>query len=439
MAHSPVVILGAGLAGLATATFLEDDCTVLERAAAPGGLCRTDVRGDHGQYLFDVTGHWLHLRHPHLRALVERVLEGRLLTVERRSAVYSNRVFTPYPFQANFAGLPTTVVKECLQGYVEAKLKEAAGGFGEPRHFGEYIDRHFGAGIARHFMIPYNTRLWGVRPDEITAEWCGRFIPRPGLDEVIDGALGLRAHQMGYNASFVYPAEGGIGTLAKALAAPLADRIRYGHEVTSIDPVRRVVRVGGAELAYDRLVSSLPLPQLVARLEGVDPDLRAAAGRLRATRLRYLNVAVRGRGVLRGNHWVYVPEERFPFYRLGCFSNAVGYMAPEGESTLYVEVSNLAGPEWTAPRLVDAVADFLVEIGEARGRDDVTFAEVREIPVAYVLFDHAYFEATRRVHDALAGWGIESIGRYGRWIYNSMEDSLEDGYQTALKLKGEAS
>jgi protoporphyrinogen oxidase len=438
MQHVPVVILGAGLAGLSTATFVGPDCLVLEREHQPGGLARTDARGDRGQYLFDVTGHWLHLRHPHLRALVERVLGGCLLTVERKSAVYSNGVFTPYPFQANFAGLPPQVVKECLQGYVEAKLQEARGEFGEPRHFGEYIDRHFGAGIARHFMIPYNTRLWGVRPEEITAEWCGRFIPRPGLDEVIDGALGLRAHAMGYNASFVYPVAGGIGTLAHALAEPLRDRIRYGHEVTAIDPVRRVVRHAGGEVSYDRLVSSLPLPALIARLAGVDPALQAAAGRLRATRLRYLNVAVRGRGVLRGNHWVYVPEERFPFYRLGCFSNAVPYMAPEGESTLYVECSNLLGPEWTDARLKAALVEFLVEIGEASGPESLTFAEVREIPVAYVLFDHAYFDATRALHAALAGWGIDSIGRYGRWIYNSMEDSLQDGFETALRVKGEA-
>jgi protoporphyrinogen oxidase len=243
---------------------------------------------------------------------------------------------------------------------------------------------------------------------------------------------------VGYNASFVYPAEGGIGALAQALAEPLRDRIRYGHEVTAIDPVRRVVRHAGGELSYDRLVSSLPLPALLARLTGVDPALQAAAGRLRATRLKYLNVAVRGRGVLRGNHWVYVPEERFPFYRLGCFSNAVPYLAPEGESTLYVECSNLLGPEWTDARLKAALVDFLVEIGEAGGPDDLTFAEVREIPVAYVLFDHAYFEATRALHTALAGWGIDSIGRYGRWIYNSMEDSLQDGFETALRVKGEA-
>jgi protoporphyrinogen oxidase len=436
MQHVPFVILGAGLAGLSTATALGADYVLLEREDEVGGLARTRASGPEGAYRFDATGHWLHLRHPHIRALVEDALDGELLTVTRRSSIYSHGAFTAYPFQANFHGLPPQVVRECLLGFIEARLAEARGEAREPRHFGDYIQRHFGAGIARHFMVPYNTRLWGVSPEEITAEWCGRFIPRPSLEQVVDGALGSDMSGLGYNASFVYPDRDGIGALPKALARRLPD-IRLGAEVQAVDPERRVVRYTGGELRYDHLVSSLPLPSLVSRLDPCPPELQAAASKLRATRLRYLDVAIRGRGVLGGNHWVYVPEERWPFYRLGCYSNAVDYMAPPGVSTLYVELSNLIGPEWTEARLLESLVSFFVEIGEAEGPEDILYARLREIPVAYVIFDHDYFESTRTIHEALTSMDIRSIGRYGRWIYNSMEDSLQDGLDTARSLKGE--
>src|ERR1039458_2428152 len=41
------------------------------------------------------------------------------------------------------------------------------------------IGNVLGAGISKHFMIPYNERLWGVSPSEITAAWCSRFVPLP--------------------------------------------------------------------------------------------------------------------------------------------------------------------------------------------------------------------------------------------------------------------
>ena len=38
------------------------------------------------------------------------------------------------------------------------------------------------------------------------------------LEEVVRGSLGLSAHALGYNARFLYPRHGGIGSLPRALA-----------------------------------------------------------------------------------------------------------------------------------------------------------------------------------------------------------------------------
>ena len=32
-------------------------------------------------------------------------------------------------------------------------------------------------------MVPYNARLWGVPPTEITSAWCERFVPLPKLED----------------------------------------------------------------------------------------------------------------------------------------------------------------------------------------------------------------------------------------------------------------
>ena len=67
---TPVVILGGGLAGLGAAYFLKQPWTLVEKSARVGGLIKTeDIDG----FLFDPTGHWLHLRDPEVKQLVHEV------------------------------------------------------------------------------------------------------------------------------------------------------------------------------------------------------------------------------------------------------------------------------------------------------------------------------------------------------------------------------
>ena len=93
-------------------------------------------------------------------------------------------------------------------------------------------------------MIPYNEKIWGVHPREITAAWCARFVPLPNLEQVIAGAVGAGPPEMGYNQSFLYPKAGGIETFTRALA----NRMTGGqvHTRSSPDTIdwrrRQVVR-----------------------------------------------------------------------------------------------------------------------------------------------------------------------------------------------------
>ena len=68
----------------------------------------------------------------------------------------------------------------------------------------------FGAGIAKHFMLPYNEKFWKQDLRTITADWVSWSIPKPTLDEVVNGALGLTNQGMGYNPRFIYPRTGGL-------------------------------------------------------------------------------------------------------------------------------------------------------------------------------------------------------------------------------------
>jgi protoporphyrinogen oxidase len=420
-----VVILGGGLTGISAAIHLRRPWTLFEREGQLGGLAITRERDG---FFFDRTGHWLHLRDEGMKKLAAETLPGQMTEVERKARIFSHGATTLYPFQANLYGLPPDVIKECLLGVIEAKLATAAA---EPKNFEDYCLRHFGAGISKHFMIPYNERLWGVSPRDITAAWCSRFVPLPNLEQVVAGAVGANVGKLGYNASFSYPKRGGIQTFSAALGGRLnASRVNLRSSLDQFDHQRRELTVGGERMPYAAVVSTLPLPELLKRMTGLPKDIEAHASRLRCTTLRYLDLATRTRPPADW-HWVYVPEQRFPFYRVGIYSNAVPAMAPPQGGSFYVELVD-RGPVTEAT--VRASAQGLAEMGAITSPEDVAFADAREIDYAYVVFDDHYYAATSAIFAFLEKHGIYSCGRYGRWTYNSMEDALIDGRQVAVTI-----
>jgi protoporphyrinogen oxidase len=285
-------------------------------------------------------------------------------------------------------------------------------------------------------MIPYNHKIWGVHPREITAEWCSRFVPIPKLEDVVRGAVGDAPPELGYNISFLYPKEGGIETMTRALAA----RLTGGQVVTRADPERvdprkQTVTVGGETISYRALVATIPLPELVRRLHEPPREVVDAAARLRCTPVRYLNVATRTPPKA-DFHWIYVPEEKYPFYRVGIYTNAAPKMAPPGRGALYVELADRSAQPDEAGLIAEA-ARGLAAAGVIPAPDDLLFAELKELKYAYVVFDDAYYASVATITRYLESQRIYPRGRYGAWIYNAMEDSMMAGRDLALALNAE--
>ena len=428
---SDVVVIGAGLTGLSAAVHLGERgtaATVLEARDRVGGACRTLERDG---FSFDLTGHLLHLARPESEALLRRLGVRQALRRQRRRAgvALAGRV-TPYPLQIHTHRLPPAIRRDCLLGFMEAQLAGRAVD-AEGESFAAWVASRFGAGFARHFFVPYNRKLFRTDLEELTTEWVGRFVPRPTLADVVDGALGLYRSPVGYNASFLYPRRGGIQLLADALTRRVAG-VRLDSPVTAVSLGERALTLAtGETLPWRTLVVTAPLPAFLALVEDLPATVRPVASQLRAVAVANLNLGVRG-AAPRREHWLYVPEERFPFYRVGLPSNH-GDVAPPGCHTLSVEVSLATGEGIPADLEARCLAG-LVELGLLRGTGDIEVAAWASIDPAYVLFDRARPAALAAVRDALRPAGVVLAGRWAEWKYSTMEDALWDGATVARRL-----
>ena len=420
--HVPVVILGGGLTGLSAGLECERRTItyrVLEKSDRVGGHA---VTTEENGYRFDRTGHLLHLRSEALKNEVLDWLEGDCVSIERCSVVFSHGATTRYPFQSNTLGLPPEVAYECLMGFLSTLSAPKPG---TPRNFEEFCLAHFGPGFSRHFMLPYNTKLWGVPACEITPAWCQRFVPIPKLEDVIAGAVGLADRKLGYNANFWYP-EDGIGAFTSALAERTP--LELARAPRSIDLAQRELVFDDDRVGFDVLLSTIPLPALIDLLSEVPEPVREARARLRSTHLFYFDL---GLSVPNPNpyHWIYVPEAKYPFYRVGCYSHFSDKLTPAGKSNLYVELVERRSP--TSQRALEGVVSGLMELGLLRSAADIELWRLRRIDHAYVIYDHAYRAALDVIEPFLKQKRILSAGRYGAWNYSSMEDALLMGKRAA--------
>ncbi len=437
-----IAILGAGLTGLSAAYHLGGGYDIFERDVQVGGLCRTMERDG---FLFDYTGHLLHLRQDSTTRLIQELLPDRYIQHSRKSRIFSQGRLVNYPFQANIYGLPPEVIKECIIGFVETLTSDrrlpagasASRDAGVPRSFQDWVLDTFGAGVAKYFMFPYNQKLWRTPLDQLSADWVSWAIPKPTLDEFLNGALGIQNREFGYNPTFLYPKNGGVSQLPEAFARHLnAGSLLMGKTAVEIDAGEQTIHFAdGSCFQYDTLISTLPLQQFMSLLKSVPGTVREAAGTLRAISVYDVNIGVK-RPNISDAHWMYFPEPDYPFYRVGFPTNFSETVAPPGCSSMYVEVSALPHERIPKQELLESVYAGLRKSGILRENDEILVEDVVRIECAYVIYDLNRKQALETILPFLASQRIHSVGRYGAWEYSSMEDAILAGKKTAENLKG---
>lgn len=420
-------IVGAGLAGLSAAYHLGGDYAIFDKEPAAGGLARSQRLTD--GYWFDYGIHVLHTKNEHVLDLVQRQLGVNLLSVHRKAWFFSHGAMTRYPIQANTYGLPVQIVKECLIGFIKATY-EVSGPL--PTDYAEWLYQTFGAGIADHFLIPYAIKFWTLHPRELDIDWLDVRVPRPTLDEVIEGALADQKKGFGPNATFQYPATSGVGALPAAFAGSIRD-IHLNERVVKLDlPGKRACFASGNVVHYDKLVYTLPLPDLVGMVDEMPSAVLAAIARLRCNSIFCINLGI-DRAMVSDKHWIYFPESEYPFFRISFPSNYTPTMAPPGTSSISAEVAYSRWQPLDKEGAIKGTIDSLRRSGILMADDRVRVLGVMDIPFGYPIYDHARQASVATIHAFLRQFDVLPAGRYGEWAYFWIDDAILSGQRAAAE------
>jgi hypothetical protein len=174
-----------------------------------------------------------------------------------------------------------------------------------------------------------------------------------------------------------------------------------------------VARTPRREIAFSRLVSSIPFNRLAA-LSDLDHDPALFTW----NKVLVFNLGFDRKGPSRP-HWIYYPDRERSFYRIGFYDN----IFESERMSLYVELGFAAEAVIDQAAMRERVLEDLRREGLVTDHQLVAEHSVVMDP-AYVHITGASMAEQSRLASALAAREVYSIGRYGGWTYCSIEDNI---------------
>jgi protoporphyrinogen oxidase len=409
---------------------------VYESSETPGGICSsyyvtpqgcklTNPPEDGEAYRFEIGGgHWIFGGDPAIIRLIRSLTPVK--QYHRSSAVFfpAEQRYVPYPLQNHLSYLPEDIRAKALTEMLSAPK-------GNPRTMADWLEQSFGRTLSDLFFEPFH-KLY-------TAGLWQQIVPQDGYKSPVDPSLALRGAfgktpAVGYNTGYLYPEEG-LGTFAHRLAEKA--KINYCKRALRINLDKKEVEFAdGSGVHYDVLISTLPL----------DKTLQMANAEIDEKPDPYSAVLVLNVGARRGprcpsEHWLYLPATRAGFHRVGFYSNVDESFLPTSSRkekdrvSIYVERAYPAGKKPSAEQTAAYIDATLAELKEWGFIDEVEVADPTWVEVAYT-WAWPGSRWRSKALQYLESRDVAMVGRYGRWIFQGIADSLRDGLYVGAALRG---
>ena len=413
------VILGAGIAGLGASYALltqGKSCVIFEKDDKYGGLCGNFEKEG---FRFDRFVHFTFTKNEKVNTIFKKSSPEVYRHIPNAYNLYKG-IWIKHPAQNNLYPLEDKEKELIISDFKKRKSVDGV----TASNYEEWLRLQFGDYFAEHFPMVYTKKYWMRDAKELRTEWVGQRVYQPSIEEVISGAENPETPITYYAKEMRYPKYGGFKSFLLEMAKN-AD-IRYSKEVKLIDSNEKVITFkDGSKVRYNRLISSLPLPEIVRFMKGDVPQkVREAAEKLECTCGYHISVALRTKNIP-PYLWWYIYDKDILASRVHSPSLKSPDNAPDGCSSLQFEVY-CKEHEYSENQLIDGTIGKLINLGVIN-EEDILFVNLGYEKYANVIFTEPIFKVRKMVRDYFSSIGIETIGRFGEWDYLWSDQSLLSG------------
>lgn len=443
-----IAIIGAGPAGLTAAYELVKKgytVTVYESSKSVGGMAKTIPLW--GQ-LVDLGPHRFFSSDPRVNALWLEVIGKDYSMINRLTRIYYRNTFFDYPLKPFNAlkGLGIFQATLCVLSYFQAKIKPIK----NETTFEAWVTNRFGSRLYTIFFKSYSEKLWGIKCDELDADFAAQRIKKLSLYEAVKSAIfgsGSKKHKTLVD-EFAYPNKG-AGEVYKIMADKIIASgiglIKLKTPVQAVIPSREggkphLILGDGSQISYDHIISSMPITHLIEKM-GAPEEIKIFSEKLkfRNTILVYLQMSDISPFK---DQWIYVHSAELSTGRITNFKNWVpSILGNQDETILCLEYWCYDNdPIWTksSSELVELASREIYKTKLISG-GTVMKGEVVRVPKCYPVYSTGYKQFLSPVEDYLSAQkAISVIGRYGAFKYNNQDHSILMGIMAAENVSDNA-
>jgi protoporphyrinogen oxidase len=446
MAENPVVIIGAGPAGLTAAyelTKFNRRPIILEKREIVGGLARTEnYRG----FYFDMGGHRFFTKVEEIKKIWREVLGADFLRRPRLSRIYYNGTFFDYPLKPlnTLTGLGLFQSLLIALSYVRWHLFP----YRREDTFEQWVTNRFGKRLFLSFFKTYTEKVWGIPCSELKAEWAAQRIKGLSLrTALLSMFMKPKTTIRTLIQEFDYPrlGPGMMWTAVKDEVERREGVVRLNCEVVRIHRTGNridsvVISCNGREevVRGTDFISSMPLTEFIKRLDPPPPpEVLRAAEKLRYRDFLTVCLLIDVPDLFPDN-WIYIHTPDVKVGRIQNYKNWSPDMVPDrAKTSLGLEYFCAEGDAlWNMPdaELVELGKREVDRIGLARYADIEDGCVVR-VPKAYPVYDSDYrdfLNIVREFVDPLENF--QTIGRNGLHRYNNQDHAMLTGMLAVRNL-----
>lgn len=442
MGQSSTVILGSGIAGISAGYHLKkagEEAVIFEKNDDWGGLCGNfTIEG----FRFDKFVHFTFAPDEY----TQKIFEESSPTIPHPPVSYNywNGYWLKHPAQNNLHPLPVEEKVKIIEDFVNRPQKDVS----QIENYEEWLRVQYGNYFAENFPFKYTRKYWGVEPEELETKWVGNRLHVSPLSEVLRGSYEEQAENFYYTKFMKYPKKGGFRSILNKCREGLD--IRFNKEVVRINPNEKTIYFkDGTKTAYTRLISSLPLPEIVKMIENTPQKIKDAGANLMHTSGYMVSLGFKRPDVAK-HLWFYIYDEDILPARVYSPNLKSSDNVPEGCSSLQAEIffansgahencPPLAGgpksmilrrgffnPQTPPEIILEKTIESLILMGIFK-EEDLIVKDIRFEKYANVIFEKDIYKNRQIVMEYLRTKGIESIGRFGKWEYMWTHQAFEDG------------
>ena len=411
------VVLGAGIAGLSYAFNhkSQENIIVFEKADYYGGLCHSFCIDG---FTFDSAVHLSFTNIQKVRDVFDKV---PYITHNPMAYNYYKGTWLKHPVINNLSPLTALEKTKCIHDFYNRKKQQ------DIKNYKDWLRATYGNYIAENFYEQYTRKYWTMEADQLSTTWLGKRFNLPDGEKILLGSYETSERNDYYANEMRYPQNGGYQTFLTPLLKDL--NIVYKTKAEEIDLENQEILLSdGNKIKYDKLVSSIPLPELVNITKQVPEEVMIATRQLKSSKISIVSVAF-GKENVPKHLWTYIYDKEIMAARMNAPSIKSKNNVPKGFSSLQFEIYHYPGEIINKDSIVENVLQSIktMEIAEM---EDILFWDYRLLEYGNVIFELGMELERKKILQYYEGNGkVKLIGRFGKWDYLWSDQSYMSGWE----------